>query len=204
MPMRWLSSESFDFSMSRESVEALGNLFKVACMEQNLSHNILPKSSVGNAEQGQSSKVMLWKKPMSVFLVSQFQVLGWKRSNVVYLFLVILGTRSWYQKSFLSRAFDMVTASGTKPLNFGLEYILDIMGSDNPQGHSSEAIIKNFQESYSLPSGATIRLAFDKDKVGCCGGNFGVVGKLSYLIHHDETVEDGIDHDLILCVGIGV
>ncbi|KAL3538035.1 hypothetical protein ACH5RR_001401 [Cinchona calisaya] len=43
-------------------------------------------------------------------------------------------------------------------------------------------------------------------EVGCYGAHFGVVGKLSYLIHHDEIVEDGIDHDLILHdeLGIGV
>ncbi|KAL3529552.1 hypothetical protein ACH5RR_008874 [Cinchona calisaya] len=41
-------------------------------------------------------------------------------------------------------------------------------------------------------------------EVDCYDGNFGVVGKLSNLIHHDEIVEDGIDHDLILHDGIGV
>ncbi|KAL3537966.1 hypothetical protein ACH5RR_001332 [Cinchona calisaya] len=54
MPMQWLSIKLFGPSMSKKFVEALGDLFRVARMEQSLSHNVLPKCSSCGNEHGLS------------------------------------------------------------------------------------------------------------------------------------------------------
>ncbi|KAL3524694.1 hypothetical protein ACH5RR_013066 [Cinchona calisaya] len=55
LPMEWLKSELFDPLVSKESVEALGVLFRVANTEQNVSHNVLHNSLVASVVQGHSS-----------------------------------------------------------------------------------------------------------------------------------------------------
>ncbi|KAL3510194.1 hypothetical protein ACH5RR_029595 [Cinchona calisaya] len=42
--IQWLASELFDPLVSRKSVEALGDLFRAACIEQSISYSVLPSA----------------------------------------------------------------------------------------------------------------------------------------------------------------
>ncbi|KAL3498193.1 hypothetical protein ACH5RR_040925 [Cinchona calisaya] len=55
VPMQWLVSELFDPSVSRESMEALGDLFRIAHIDQNIAYSVLSKCLIGNTKQEQSS-----------------------------------------------------------------------------------------------------------------------------------------------------